>query len=209
MSELQNLNKKVLINLIVNCKKNNLNFSKPFDSSLYEDNLNILAKNSKWLGIDDVSSIDLDFVSSLYLSNVKLFESYFSEEISKESVVNNLKIPKLKNFNVEYTLIGSASKQEFWSQNVEGYNDEFIAKIIQLDYIDGVFDPYSGHFMNDETTDFEVDRIYIDDVEEVKNKLRESNLSKLIIENTQSVLDNLDLKTLLKLRDMINQKISS
>lgn len=182
---------------------------RPFLSSKYPDNLEILEKNCKWLGVYNISSLDLDFISTLFFTNHKLLDSYFLGEVPKESVVNNLKIPELKKFRVDYSLIGSAAKTEYWAQIFEGYEEDHIQKIVTLDYIDGNFDPYSGEFINDDTSDFEVDRLYVDEVSEVDRNVRESALSKLIIENTESVIDDLDLKTLLKLRDIINQKLSS
>ena len=209
MSVIQKLNQKVILKIISNCKNDGIDLYRPFLSSKYEDNLRILEKNCKWLGIYDISSLDLDFISTLFFTNQKLFESYFSGEIPKESVVDNLKIPELKKFRVDYTLIGTATKNENWTQSFEGYNEDYVAKIVNLDYIDGNFDPWSGDFINDDTQNFEVDRLYIDDVTEVDHNIKESTLSKLIIENTKSVIDDLDLKTLLKLRDIINQKLSS
>lgn len=209
MSELQKLNQKVLLNLIISCKKDGIDFYRPFLSSKYPDNLQILEKNCKWLGVYDISSLDLDFISTLFFTNNKLLESYFLGTTPKESVVGNLKIPELKTFRIDYTLIGSAVKTESWVQTLEGYNGDHVEKIVNLDYIDGIFDPYSGDFINDDTTDFEIDRLYVDEVSEVDRNIKESTLSKLIIENTINVIDDLDQQTLLKLRDIINQKLSS
>lgn len=209
MSALQILNQKLLLNLISSCKKDGMDLYRPFLSSKYPDNLEILEKNCKWLGIYDIGSLDLDFISTLFFTNHKLLESYFLGDTPKESVIGNLKIPELKKFRVDYTLIGTATKNENWTQSFDGYNEDYVAKIVNLDYIDGNFDPWSGDFINDDTSDFEVDRLYVDDVSEVDRNVRESILSKLIIENTESVIDDLDLKTLLKLRDIINQKLSS
>ena len=209
MSELQKLNQKVLLNLIASCKKDGIDFYRPFLSSKYPDNLQILEKNCKWLGVYDISSLDLDFISTLFFTNNKLLESYFSGQIPKESVVGSLKIPKLKKFRVDYSLIGSAVKTEYYVQTLEGYNEDYVEKILNLDYIDGNFDPYSGDFINDDTADFEIDRLYVDEVSEVDRNVTESTLSRLIIENTESIVNDLDLQTLLKLRDIINQKLSS
>jgi hypothetical protein len=79
---------------------------------------------------------------------------------------------------------------------------------LRYSYNDGSWDYYNGDYLEHETDDFEPDNFDITYV----TKLREGKkpiLDRLVVENTKDLLENLDRETLVKLRNLINEKLSS
>jgi hypothetical protein len=80
-----------------------------------------------------------------------------------------------------------------------------------LRYNSDEFEYYDGDLINTLVDEFEVTNLEVDDVFRVmnQNSLKESILKRLVIENTESMIDSLDFQTLIDLKRIIDKKIHS
>ena len=129
-------------------------------------------------------------------------------ELTNSQAIEALSIPKKKKYVAYYELWGPATLTEKYKTTWESYNKNWVKDSLRHSYNEGDFNFYDGDYQEHESDNFEADNFditYINDLRENKEPI----LDKLVVENTQDLLDNLDRDTLLKLRNLINQKLSS
>ena len=96
-------------------------------------------------------------------------------------------------------------------QEFDSYDKEWVKESVTQQIEDGNWDTWNGVDINEtEYENFEQSDYNFEEVDEVdENPVRESLLSKLVLENTSDVIDSLDRTTLIKLKNLINKKLSS
>lgn len=169
------------------CEKTLKNVSSYFNEPVVEEDVQFFAK---FLEIND------DLLSQIFENNDK-------------TLIEQLIIPQANDYLIEYTVNGSCTFEEEYESTFSSYDKNWVLGSLEVQRNDGNWDFYSGtlkdtHYDNWEMNDWEVDK-----VKEAPNNVQESLLDKLVLENTQGVIKSLDKNTLLKLRTLINSRLSS
>jgi len=180
-------------------------FNNPFDDD-YES-LNKIQSLLAWLG-EDFDFEDVEFISAFIKYNESIIKSLDEKQISIDEAVNQVEIPKQKKFKLYYEISGPATLTEKYSTSWGTYFEEWAKDSMQYYYNEGSFNYWDGDYQEYETDNFEPDNFEIIDVYKLEER-KKPLLSKLVLENTSEVLDNLDRETLIQLRNIINQKLSS
>jgi len=205
MSVLSKQPLKVLLTLSKLLVEDGFNYQNPWD--YVDDNMETLKSSGSWLG-ESLNEDDMEFISAFIIENLKTILSSIHNELTNSEAVERMFIPQKKKFKAYYEIWGSASLTEKYKTIWESYYKEWVNDSLRYSYNDGSWDYYDGDYLEHETDDFEPDNFDITYVE----KLREGKkpiLDRLVVENTKDLLENLDRETLVKLRNLINEKLSS
>jgi hypothetical protein len=178
------------------------------------DNANNILKNvGKYFNIT-VTQEDVEFFSKFLEINedilADIFENSGEQKINKE-LIEKLEIPVAKSYNLNYVVWGSCTYTSEKVQEFDSYDKEWVKESATQQIEDGNWDTWNGVDINEtEYENFEQINYNLEEVDEVdENPVRESLLSKLVLENTSDVIDSLDRTTLIKLKNLINKKLSS
>jgi len=96
------------------------------------------------------------------------------------------------------------------SQNFDSYDMNWVEDSAQQQRNDGSWDLYNGIHLRDTTYDnFDESDHSFDEVLPVSENVKESLLSRLVVENTSEVVSSLDRQTLLKLKSIIDSRLRS
>jgi hypothetical protein len=165
-------------------------------------NIKILEDVSKYFSIS-VSDIDLEFIYKFLLDNDELLSEIF--DTKNMSLSENLIIPTPKEFSVDYQSSGRCRFTEYYKETWSSYDKDWVIDSMNSEREDGNWDLYNGMNQDTEYEDFEVYDFEFGDVEEIrpKNKMTESK-----IEKGETTIDSMDKKTLLKLRGLIDYRLS-
>lgn len=180
-------------------------FNNPYDEDY--NNLEKVKILLGWIG-EDFDFEDVEFISAFIKINESLIKLLDKKEISLDEAANQVQIPEQKKFKVYYEIWGPATLTEKYSSGWDSYFKEWVNDSFQHHYHEGSFSYWEGDYQEYETDNFEPDNFAITDVYEL-NEQKKPSLSKLVLENTSEILDNLDRETLIELRNIINQKLSS
>jgi len=205
MSVLSKQPLKVLLTLSKLLVEDGFNYQNPWD--YVDDNMEKLKSSGSWLG-ESLDEDDMEFISAFIIENLKTILSSIHNELTNSEAVERIFIPQKKKFNAYYEIWGSASLTEKYKTTWECYYEEWVNDSLRYSYNDGSWDYYNGDYLEHETDNFEPDNFDITYV----TKLREGKkpiLDRLVVENTKDLLENLDRETLVKLRNLINEKLSS
>jgi hypothetical protein len=205
MSQLRNSPPRILIEISSLLLSTDFNYRDPYDD--YEKSEELLENSSKWASVD-VDSLDVEFISSFIFKNEKLIESVNSDGVNPNEIISRLIIPEMKEYRVSYEIWGPAVLTEKYSTTRQSYGESFARNSLRHEYHEGKFDYYQGNYEEHETDNFDADHFEITWVESL-NESKKSIISRLVIENTSEVLNDLDKRTLIELRNLINQKLSS
>ena len=182
----------------------NFNFLKPYDN--FEETEDLVKENSKWVGAD-VDYLDVEFICEFIRLNLKTLEQIKPSELKKNNI-GQLVIPQERYFNVYYETWGNCLLTEYYVVRWPSFGKELAIKSLKEQYYSGNFSVYDGNFIEHEAENFENDHFGVTDSELIDEN-KKTILDKLVVENTSEILDSLDEKTLLELRNLINQKLSS
>jgi hypothetical protein len=205
MSVLSKQPLKILLTLSKLLVEDGFNYQNPWD--YVDDNMEKLKSSGSWLG-ESLDEDDMEFISAFIIENLKTILSSIHNELTNSEAVERMLIPQKKKFKAYYEIWGSASLTEKYKTIWECYYKEWVNDSLRYSYNDGSWDYYDGDYLEHETDNFEPDNFDITYVE----KLREGKkpiLDRLVVENTKDLLENLDRETLVKLRNLINEKLSS
>ena len=184
----------------------------PYDYNF--DNLyNSLKQISKYFNIT-ASHEDVEFFSKFLQINDNLIAELFAnnrEQMKNKELIEQLEIPVAKSYDLNYSVWGSCTYTDYKVQEFDSYDEKWVKDSAGQQRSDGNWDMWNGrdreetHYENYEESDYELEGVY----EVNKKPVQESLLSKLVLENTSDVISSLDRNTLIKLRNLINQKLSS
>lgn len=205
MSDLSKQPPKILLTLSKLLVEDEFYYRNPWDE--VDDNMEKLKSSSSWIG-ERYDENDMEFIAAFILENLKTILSSIHNEITNSEAIERLHIPEKKKFNAYYEVWGSATLTEKYKTRWECYYDDWVKDSLRYSYHDGSWDYYNGDYQEHETDNFEADNFditYVTNLRENKKPI----LDRLVVETTEDLLDNLDRETLVKLRNLINKKLSS
>jgi hypothetical protein len=210
-SELENLNPKHLVYLAQKMIDEGFSAQNPYDE--YETLSSDLSEAVKYFGMKYISRLDMEFLASfISLNDEALSQLFDSETQNKQELYRQLEIPKPEKYTYDVIASGHGYVSETYKHTELTYNREWIPTMIDaLRYNSDEFEYYNGDLINTLVDDFEVTNLEVEDISRVipQNSLKESILKRLVVENTESMIDSLDFHTLIELKRIIEKKLHS
>jgi hypothetical protein len=210
-SELENLNPKHLVYVAQKMIDEGFSAKNPYDE--YDTLSSDLSEAVKYFGIKDISRLDMEFLASFISVNDEVLSQLFdSETQNKQDLYRQLETPKPEKYTYNVLASGHGYVIETYKHTELTYNPEWIPTMVDaLRYNSDEFEYYNGELTDTLVEDFEVNNLEIDDVFRVmsQSSLKESILKRLVIENTESMVDSLDFQTLIELKRIIEKKLHS
>ena len=211
-SQFSRLPKKQLVFIAEKLVDENFPIGNPYDDD-FEEAYSVLQSVSKYFNIVAAHE-DVEFFAKLLEINDDLIADLFAnnkEQMKNKELIEKLVIPVAKSYNLNYSVWGSCSYTDYKVQKFDSYDEEWVINSAEQQRQDGNWSMWDGRDRRDtEYENFEESDYDFGDVYEVDEKpIQESLLSKLVLENTSDVINSLDRTTLIKLRNLINQKLSS
>lgn len=177
----------------------------------FDNAFNILESVSKYFNITS-SQEDVEFFSKFLSVNQEIISELFAnnrEQMRNTELIQKLVIPYAKSYNMDYTIHGTCNYTEHLTQEFDAYDEDWVTDSADQQRNDGNWDIYDGQ--ETESTDYdeyEVNDFHWGNVYSVDETQTESILDRLVIENTSDVVKSLDKKTLLKLKSIIESRLS-
>lgn len=194
--------------LVLFCKElveKDFEWEQPYDVG-YDQNFQRLEKVGKFFD-EPISSEDYQFIAKFMKINWPvLFEIY---EKKDKSLYDKLVIPVPKEYIVVAKGWGSCTYDEVYEDTYTCYDGSWVRDAVYQDSRDGNWNYFEGRHIDTDYDNHELSDWEIESVEEKQPRLKESLLQKLVLENTDSVLDSLDRDSLLKMKSMIEMKLRS
>jgi hypothetical protein len=210
-SELENLNPKHLVYLSQKMIDEGFSAQNPYDE--YDTLSADLKEAVKYFGIKYISRLDMEFLASFISLNDEVLSQLFdSETQNKQKLYRQLEIPKPEKYTYDVMASGHGYVIETYKHTELTYNPEWISTMVDaLRYNSDEFEYYDGELIDTLVEDFEVNNLEVEDISRVipQNSLKESILKRLVVENTESMIDSLDFQTLIELKRIIEKKLHS
>jgi hypothetical protein len=210
-SQLENLNPKHLVYIAQKMIDEGFSGQNPYDE--YETLSSDLSEIVKYFGIKYISRLDIEFLASFINVNDEILAQLFdSETQNKQELYRQLEIPKPEKYTYNIIASGHGYVTETYKHTELTYNPEWIPTMVDsLRYNSDEFEYYEGDLTGTLVDDFEVTNLEVDDIFRVmtQTSLKESILKRLVVENTESMIDSLDFQTLIELKRIIEKKLHS
>ena len=211
-SQFSRVSKKILVFICEKLVDADFPIGNPYNHD-FEEAYKILKSVSNYFNIR-ASHEDVEFFSKLLEINDDLIADLFAngrELMKNKELFEQLVIPVAKSYNLDYSVWGTCTYTEYKVQEFDSYDETWVKDSALQQRNDGNWDLYDGRDRSETDYDnFEETDYIFDGIEEVdENPIKESILSKLILENTSEVINSLDRATLVKLKNLISQKLSS
>jgi hypothetical protein len=212
-SQFSRLPKKQLVLIAEKLVDESFPSGNPYDDREYEEHYNNLSSIGKYFNIN-VNDEDVQFFAKFLELNDELIADIFannSQEINNKELIEQLVIPVAKTYNLDYSTWGTCTYEEYLTQSFDSYDEDWVIDSANQQREDGNWDLYDGRsrsettYDNFDTSDHSFDRVY----EVNDNKIKESLLDRLVLENTSEVVSSLDKQTLLKLKRIIESRLRS
>jgi hypothetical protein len=177
----------------------------PYDD--YEEHYKNLVSIGKYFNIN-VNDEDVQFFAKFLEINDELLSNIFDGD---KSLIENIVIPVAKTYDLRYSVWGTCTYDEYLGQYFDAYDEDWVIDSAKQQREDGNWDLYDGRNIRETTYDnFDESDYSFDDVYEVNDdKIKESLLDRLVLENTSEVVSSLDKQTLLKLKQIIESRLRS
>jgi hypothetical protein len=212
-SQFSRLPKKQLVLIAEKLVDESFPSGNPYDDREYEEHYNNLSSIGKYFNIN-VNEDDVQFFAKFLEINDDLIADIFannSQEINNRELIEQLVIPVAKTYNLDYSTWGTCMYEEYLTQSFDSYDEDWVIDSANQQREDGNWDLHDGRsrsettYDNFEESDHSFDRVY----EVNDNKIKESLLDRLVLENTSEVVSSLDKQTLLKLKQIIESRLRS
>lgn len=212
-SQFSRLPKKQLILIVEKLVDESFPTGNPYNDGEFEEHYNNLSSIGKYFNIN-VNDEDVQFFAKFLEINDDLIADIFannSQEINNKELIEKLEIPVSKTYNLDYSTWGTCTYEEYLTQSFDSYDEDWVIDSANQQREDGIWDLYDGRttrettYDNFEESDHSFDRVY----EVNDNKIKESLLDRLVLENTSEVVSSLDKQTLLKLKQIIESRLRS
>lgn len=177
----------------------------PYDD--YEEHYKNLVSIGKYFNIN-VNDEDVQFFAKFLEINDELLSNIFDGD---KSLIENIVIPVAKTYDLRYSVWGTCTYDEYLGQYFDAYDEDWVIDSAKQQREDGNWGLYDGRNIRETTYDnfYESDYSF-DDIYEVNDdKIKESLLDRLVLENTSEVVSSLDKQTLLKLKQIIESRLRS
>jgi hypothetical protein len=210
-SELENLNPKHLVYLAQKMIDEGFSAKNPYDE--YDTLSADLLESVKYFGIKYISRLDMEFLASFISLNDEVLSQLFdSETQNKQELYRQLEIPNPEKYTYDVIASGHGYVTETYKHTELTYNPEWIPTMVDaLRYNSDDFEYYDGELIDTLVDEFEVTNLEVEDISRVmtQTSLKESILKRLVVENTESMIDSLDFQTLIDLKRIIDKKLHS
>lgn len=173
----------------------------------FRENIKLLKNLTRVININPDHE-DLEFICQFIIDNYEILLKVIEKQETISSILDKITIPKILDFKINYETYGFARVIYTYETTRESYNEDWVEIGLMESYHEGFFDYWEGKVLNQDIEDYEQTDFIIRSVEEL-NEMKKPTLDKLVMENTKDILDSLDKETLINLRNLINQKISS
>jgi hypothetical protein len=212
-SQFSRLPKKQLVLIAEKLVDESFPSGNPYNDREYEEHYNNLSSIGKYFNIN-VNEEDVQFFAKFLEINDDLIADIFannSQEINNRELIEQLVIPVAKTYNLDYSVWGTCTYDEYLTQSFDSYDEDWVIDSANQQREDGNWDLYDGRSRSETTydnyseSDHSFDRVY----EVNDNKIKESLLDRLVLENTSEVVSSLDKQTLLKLKQIIESRLRS
>ena len=210
-SQFSRLPKKILANISKQLIDDNFPQGNPYDYD-YDVQYKTLGRIGKHFNVE-VMDEDVQFFAKLLEINDDILSKIFDGD---KSLYKNLEIPVAKTYELQYSVWGSCSYDEYLAQTFDSYDKNWVDDSARQQMNDGNFDLYDGRnrgetiYDNHDMSDFEFNNVIeLSDESTSYNRVRESLQNRLIVEKTSKVVSSLDKQTLLKLKRIIESRLSS
>jgi len=211
-SQFSRLPKKQLVFIAEKLVDEDFPIGNPYDDDFDKATV-ILETVSKYFSIEVVSE-DVEFFAKFLEINDDLIADLFAnnkEQMRNKELIEQLVIPFAKTYNLLYDVWGTCNYTDYKQQEFDSYDKNWVKESAHQQMTDGDWNTWDGQdrreseYDNYEESNWEFNSVY-----EVEDKpVQETLLSKLVLENTSDLINSLDRTTLMKLRNLINQKLSS
>lgn len=205
-SILENLPLKIIANIAKLCIEDGFEYFSPYDD--YDDNIEILQTATAWTSNNVDSLLDLEFMSKFITTNETLLTKWIDEDLNLKEIAGDLIIPKAKSFQIRYEQWGPATYTEHYSTIWYSYDKSWVSSAMEAELRNGDWNYMDGENVSHDVDDWEPDNERINSIQEF-SPVNESVKQKVILENTSELLKQIDKKSLIELRDLINQRLSS
>jgi hypothetical protein len=210
-SQLENLHPKHLVYIAQKMIDEGFSVQNPYEE--FDVVANELTEMVKYFGVKDISRIDIEFLASFINVNDEVLSQLFdSKTQNKQELYSKLEIPKPEKYTYDVVVTGHGYVTEIYKHTDLTYNPEWIPTMVdELRYNSDEFEYYDGELTNTLVEEFEVNNLEVDDIFRVmsQSSVKESILKRLVIENTESMIDSLDFQTLIELKRIIEKKLHS
>jgi hypothetical protein len=206
-SQFSKLPKKQLVRISEKLVDEGFDTVNPYSD--YDENYKMLENIASFFSMV-VNDEDVQFFAKLIDINDDLLSKIFEPDGDK-SLIEKLEIPVAKTYNLDYSTWGSCSYEDYLTQSFDSYDEDWVIDSANQQRKDGNWDLYDGksrrdtEYDNFEESDHSFDRVY----EVNDNKIKESLLDRLVLENTSEVVSSLDKQTLLRLKQIIESRLRS
>jgi len=179
----------------------------PYDDSDFNTYYEDLSRVGKYFNITATHE-DVEFFAKFLEMNDDVLAELFGG--GDKSLYDKLIIPEAQTYELRYSVWGSCTYDDYMSQNFDSYDMNWVEDSAQQQRNDGSWDLYNGIHVRDTTYDnFDESDYSFDEVRPVSENVKESLLSRLVVENTSEVVSSLDRQTLLKLKSIIDSRLRS
>ena len=210
-SQYSKLSKKHLLYIAEKLVDEDFPVGNPYETYDFNEAYGNLESIGNYFGIRTVHE-DVEFFSKFLEINDSLLAKLFDNPTDK-NLIEQLVIPVAKTYDLHYSVNGSCTYEEFLAQKFDCYDKDWVMDSARQQREDGNWDVYDGRmtreteYDNFDTNDYEFENVYEVNDEGKTDYLGESMLDRLVVENTQDVVNSLDKKTLLKLKSIIESRL--
>ena len=210
-SQYSKLSKKHLLYIAEKLVDEDFPVGNPYETYDFNEAYGNLESIGNYFGIRTVHE-DVEFFSKFLEINDSLLAKLFDNPTDK-NLIEQLVIPVAKTYDLHYSVNGSCTYEEFLAQKFDCYDKDWVMDSARQQREDGNWDVYDGRMIreteydNFDTNDYEFENVYEVNDEGNTDNLGESMLDRLVVENTQDVVNSLDKKTLLKLKSIIESRL--
>ena len=188
------------------CLENDFDFEDPYIIG-YQESCEIVEDASRWVGVGTIEAVDIEFIGKFISLNEEILRIWIDDEKKFGEISNQFIIPKPKKYMVYYSSKGSGFITQKYQTDWTSYDKDWIRESMNELNSAGDWSYYDGDYIGSDVDEFDEDDLDIDDIEVVRESRNKSILNKLVVENTSEIIESLNRKTLLELRQLIDSKL--
>ena len=188
------------------CLENDFDFEDPYIIG-YQESCEIVEDASRWVGVGTIEAVDIEFIGKFISLNEEILRIWIDDEKKFGEISNQFIIPKPKKYMVYYSSKGSGFITQKYQTDWTSYDKDWIRESMNELNSAGDWSYYYGDYIGSDVDEFDEDDLDIDDIEVVRESRNKSILNKLVVENTSEIIESLNRKTLLELRQLIDSKL--
>lgn len=198
-SKYEKLEKKKLVFISQRLIEDEFNYDDPYEN--IDKSHKILFSILNYFGFNSPDNIDIEFFAKLIQENEEIIDS---EDGLKKS--NNIIIPKSSKYKFFYSLDARISQTENYYSTWESYESEWVKESVYSELYTGDWDYYNGTLIGEDVYDSDSSDFEFTGLELISENNKKSNM---VLENAEKALNQLDRTTLIRLRNIIDNKLKN